>query len=72
MFLGYKSHEIERASREGVGVWTNLSEFPEMRRHEKKLSWDLKMGDQTLIPIDIFFVCISHVMERPSHGGDWF
>ena len=50
MFFGYNSNEIERASRERVGVWTNLSEFPEMRRHEKKLSWDLKMGDQTLIP----------------------
>ena len=34
---------MERSSRGGGRVWTNLTESHEMRRNGEKFSWDLKV-----------------------------
>ena len=34
---------MERSSRGGGRVWTNLNESHEMRRNGEKFSWDLKV-----------------------------
>ena len=34
---------MERTSRGGGRVWTNLNESHEMRRNGEKFSWDLKV-----------------------------
>ena len=38
-----KSHEMERTSHGGGGVWTNLTESHEMRRNGENFSWDWKL-----------------------------
>ena len=62
---------MERTSREGGRVWTNLNESNKMRRNGEKFSWDLKAlkiprGDK--IPLD--FSPINANAATISDSGD--